>query len=469
MAEQVAGRARVLVVEDDATLRRVAEYRLSEAGYEVRVAADGGAGLAAFEESAPDVVLTDLRMPALDGESLYAQVLARDPSVAVIVMTGHGTVEGAVRALKAGVAHYLTKPLSWDETLVVVEKEVARRALARENARLRDALKSRFAIDGLVGASPALRAVQETVARLVDADATVLVQGESGTGKELVARALHFQGRRAGGPFVAVNCAAIPKDLVASELFGHVAGAFSGATRDHRGYFEQAHGGTLFLDEVAEIPVPVQATLLRVLAERRVRRLGAEDTVGVNVRVVAATNRDLEEAVEEGDFRRDLYYRIAVVPLRLPALRERGDDVLLLARHFASSAAERPVQFTPAAERALVRHAWPGNVRELENVVSRAVLLARDSGVVDADDLHLPQPVKRVDALVREFPAGGVDLAQLERACIRRALEHTAGNQSRAARLLGISRHALIYRMQKHGLAGRDDAGAAAEPGAAEQ
>lgn len=453
-----AARARVLVVEDDPTLRRVAEYRLTEAGYEVVVAADGAAGLDAFAASRPDVVLTDLRMPGLDGESLYAEILRRDRTVVVIVMTGHGTVDGAVRALQAGVAHYLTKPVSWDEMLVVVAKEAGRRALERENARLRDELRERFSVEGLVGGCAALRAVQDVVSRLVDADATVLIHGESGTGKELIARALHFQGRRAAGPFVPVNCAAIPKDLVASELFGHEAGAFTGATRSHRGYFEQAHGGTLFLDEVAEVPVPVQATLLRVLAERRIRRVGSEASVPVDVRVVAATNRDLEAAIDEGDFRRDLYYRIAVVPVRLPPLRERGGDVLLLARHLARKAAGRAVSLTPAAEAELLRHRWPGNVRELENVLARAVLLSRTRDVIDAADLALPEPSRAADAVVPEFPAGGVDLAQIEREWIRRALGFTGGNRTRAAQLLGISRHALLYRIEKFGLA---DAGGA--------
>jgi two-component system NtrC family response regulator len=446
-------RARILVVEDDASLRRIAEYRLTEAGYEVRLEADGLAGLRAFAAAPPDLVVTDLRMPGGDGESLYEEILRRDPATPVVVMTGHGTVEGAVRALKRGVANYIAKPVSWDEMLVVVAKELERAALRRENLRLRGALKERFRVEGLVGASAAVRAVQETVARLVDAEVPVLLEGESGTGKELVARALHFQGRRAAGPFVPVNCAAIPRDLVESELFGHEAGAFTGAHRAHRGFFEQAHGGTIFLDEVGEIPLAAQPALLRVLAEKRVRKVGGEGTVAVDVRVVAATNRDLKAAVDEGDFRTDLYFRLAVVPIRLPPLRERGEDVLLLARHFAARGAGREVQFTGAAEDTLRRHAWTGNVRELENVVARALLLASRRDVIDAPELGLataPPAVPPADA--GAFPADGVDLAQIERDWIRRALEHTRGNRSRAARLLGISRQTLLYRIEKHAI-----------------
>ena len=453
MTATPAPRARILVVEDDATLRRIAEYRLAEAGYEVVVAADGTQGLALFASSAPDLVVTDLRMPGISGESLFDEILRREPTMPVVVVTGHGTVESAVNALRRGVAHYLTKPVSWDEMLVVVAKELERSSLRRENARLRGELKERFRVEGMIGASAPVRAVQTTVARLVDAEVPVLLQGESGTGKELVARALHFQGKRAAGPFVAVNCAAIPPDLVESELFGHEAGAFTGAVRAHRGYFEQAHGGTIFLDEVAEIPAQAQATLLRVLAEKRIRRVGAEGTIPVDVRVVAATNRDLAAAVEEGDFRRDVYFRLAVVPVRLPPLRERGADVLLLARHFAAKASGCEVALTAAADEALRRHAWPGNIRELENAVSRAVLLAPRKDLLDAPDLGLTaSPIGLPPASADDFPAEGVDLSQIERDWIRRALERTRGNRTRAAKLLGISRQTLLYRMEKHAI-----------------
>ncbi len=459
---------RLLVVEDDASLRRIAEYRLSEAGYVVTVAADGDAGLAAFSRDAPDLVITDLRMPGLSGEELFAEMMRRDPAVPVVVMTGHGTVEGAVEALHRGVADYVTKPVSWDEMLVVVRKELERVALRRENSALRATLR-RHRFEGFIGDSPPIRAVFATMDRLKDAAATVLIEGESGTGKELVARALHFEGQRAKRPFVAVNCGAIPRELVESELFGHEKGAFTGAARVHRGYFEQADGGTLFLDEVAEIPPAAQVTLLRVLTERRIRRVGAEGTLPVDVRVVAATNRDLVAAVDEGDFRSDLYYRIAVVPVRLPALRERGDDVIALAEHFATRVAGRPIALHRDAADALRRHPWPGNVRELENAMERAVVLGCESDVLrvaDLPDSVLASP--EAPTTRTPFPQGGVDLSEIERTWIRRALEHAEGNRSRAARLLGISRQTLRYRMQKYGIAGpvedaHDDEGSAGD------
>ena len=445
-------RSRVLVVEDDTSQRRIAEYRLTEAGYDVELAADGNAGLDAFERMAPDLVVTDLRMPGRSGADLAAEILRRDPAVPVIVMTGHGTIESAVEAMRRGVADYVTKPVSWDEMLVVVARELGRAELTRENRALRATLKTRHRFDSIVGRSPELLAVFATMDRLKDVDATVLIEGESGTGKELVARALHYEGARSDGPFVAVNCGAIPGDLVESELFGHERGAFTGAGRVHRGYFEQADRGTLFLDEVAEIPPPAQVTLLRALTERRIRRVGAESDLPIDVRIIAATNRDLATAVEEGDFRSDLYYRIAVVPVRLPPLRRRGADVVLLAKHFADEAAGRSVEVSDEAAALLRRRSWPGNVRELQNVVERAIVLGLTGDVLRASDF---EDVRTGSLALPEddpFPDEGVDLALIERGWIQRALEHTSGNRSQAARLLGISRQTLLYRMQKHGI-----------------
>ena len=445
---------RILVVEDDASLRRIAEFRIGEAGYDVEVVEDGRAGLEAFGRLAPDLVITDLRMPALSGGELAAEILRRDPSVPVIVMTGHGTVESAVEAMRQGVADYVTKPVSWDEMLVVIRRELERANLKRENKNLRATLRTRHSFEGIIGESPALRSVFATMDRLKDVDATVLIQGESGTGKELVARALHFEGARSGGPFVAVNCGAIPSDLLESELFGHEKGSFTGAGRRHRGYFEQANGGTLFLDEIGEVPPSAQVTLLRVLTERRIRRVGAEETIAVDVRVVAATNRDLVAAMGEGDFRSDLYYRIAVVPVRLPSLRERGGDVVLLAEHFAEKAAGRPIAISPDAGATLTRYAWPGNVRELENMMARAVVLGCSDDILHESDLpdEIRTGRRAAAADGGTFPDDGVDLALIERGWICRALDHTSGNRSQAARLLGITRQTLLYRMQKHGI-----------------
>lgn len=444
---------RILVVEDDASLRRIAEFRLTEAGYVVELAEDGQAGLAAFSRTPPDLLITDLRMPGMTGEELVAEVLRRDPDVPVIVMTGHGTVESAVEAMRRGVADYVTKPVSWDEMLIVVRKELDRAALRRENTALRATLRTRHSFASILGESPAIRAVFATMDRLKDVNATVLIQGGSGTGKELVARALHFEGARSEGPFVPVNCGAIPSELIESELFGHEKGAFTGAGRLHRGYFEQAAGGTLFLDEIGEIPPAAQVTLLRVLTDRRIRRVGGESTIPVDVRVVAATNRDLAAAVDEGDFRSDLYYRIAVVPMRLPALHERGGDVALLAQHFASKAAERPICISAPAADLLTRYHWPGNVRQLENVMERAVVLGCAGDTLELDDLppEIRQP-PRASKSDEPFPTEGVDLALIEKEWIQRALSHTGQNRTRAARLLSITRQALLYRIQKHGI-----------------
>ncbi len=446
-------RAHILVVEDDAALRRIAEYRLKEAGYTVCLARDGAEGLTVFDKIGADLVLTDIRMPGLDGEALVDAILERSPSTPIIVMTGHGTVESAVRAMRRGVADYLTKPLSWDETLLVVQRVLDSAALRRDNAHLRTALERRVRFEGIIGESETMQGVFRAIDRLGGVATTVLIQGESGTGKELVARALHVHGPRRNGPFVPVNCGALPKHLVESELFGHERGAFTGAERRHRGYFEQAEGGTLFLDEIGEIPAHAQATLLRVLSERRVRRVGSEEDAPVDVRVVAATNRDLEAAVQDGDFREDLYFRVAVVPLRLPPLRERRNDIVPIATAFASRFAARAVELSRGAARALREHTWPGNVRELENVMERAVVLGAGGDVIQADELP-PELVggEPVEAPATGFPEDGVDLAKIESVWIRRALAHCRGNRTHAARLLGITRQTLLYRIQKHGI-----------------
>jgi two-component system NtrC family response regulator len=457
-------RARILVVDDEASLRRIAQYRLSEAGYEVALAEDGAAALDAYASFAPDLVVTDLRMPGLGGEELVREILRREPGAPIVVMTGHGTVEGAVRAMRDGVADYVLKPVSWDEMLVSVQRVLDSAALRRDNVRLRSELAERTRFDGIVGSSGPMQALFKTMDRLKDVDTTALVTGESGTGKELVARALHFQGRRAKGPFVAVNCGAIPKDLVESQLFGHERGAFTGADRLHRGHFEQAHGGTLFLDEVGDIPLAAQVTLLRALTERRITRVGGETPVDVDVRVVAATNRDLEAAVAEGEFRKDLYYRLAVVPMRLPALRERRGDILPLAESFARRFGGEDVKISREAAAALTAYDWPGNVRELENAVERAVVLGGDARTIDVADLPpallAPTPPPAVAA---EFPPEGVNLEAIERAWLTNALRHTGGNRTRAAKLLGITRQTLLYRIEKHGIDIPRAAGNAAE------
>jgi len=457
-------RARILVVDDEASLRRIAQYRLAEAGYDVTLAEDGARALASFAASAPDLVVTDLKMPGLPGEELVRELLRREPGLPIVVMTGHGTVEGAVRAMKDGVADYVLKPVSWDEMLVTVARVLDAAALRRDNARLRSELADRARFEGIVGTSGPMQALFKTMDRLKDVDTTALVVGESGTGKELVARALHFQGKRAKAPFVAVNCGAIPKDLVESQLFGHEKGSFTGADRLHRGHFEQAHGGTLFLDEVGEIPPSAQVTLLRALTEKRVTRVGGEAPIDIDVRVVAASNRDLEAAVAEGEFRKDLYYRLAVVPMRLPPLRERKGDIVPLAESFARRFGGDGVKFSREAVSALTSYDWPGNVRELENAVERALVLGGDAKTIDVADL--PPAVREPASppvVAAAFPPEGVNLEAIERAWIANALRHTGGNRTRAAKLLGITRQALLYRIEKHGIDIPPASGTAAE------
>ncbi len=453
-ASAPALRARILMVDDEASLRRIAEYRLTEAGYEVALAENAEAALDLLASFAPDLVVSDVRMPGMGGEQFVREVLRREPGLPVVVVTGHGTVQSAVAAMKEGVADYVTKPVSWDEMLLTIQRVLDAAALRRDNVRLRSELTERTRFAGMIGESSAMHALFRTMERLCQVDTTVLVQGESGTGKELVARALHYQGKRSKGAFVAVNCGAIPKDLVESQLFGHERGAFTGADRLHRGSFEQAHGGTLFLDEVGEIPLAAQVTLLRVLTERRVTRLGGEAQTDVDVRVIAATNRDLAEAVEAGDFRKDLYYRLAVVPLRIPPLRERRDDVLALAAAFATRFGGAPTSISRGAAQALRSYDWPGNVRELENAIERAVVLGAEKGAIGLGDLppQLAEPPAEPPTPVGDFPKEGVDLADIERAWITKALRHTGGNRTRAAKLLGITRQALLYRMEKHGI-----------------
>ncbi len=447
-------RARILVVDDEASLRRVAEYRLQEAGYEVRLAADGQAGLDAFTSFAPDLVITDIRMPGMSGHDLAAEILRRDSSIPVVVVTGHGTVNDAVRSMKSGVADYVLKPVSWDEMLVVIDKTLGAAALRTENRQLRSALVERSRFAEIAGTSGPMTALFRQMERLLDVDTIVLLQGESGTGKELVARALHFQGRRSNGPFIAVNCGAIPNDLVESQLFGHERGAFTGADRVHRGSFEQAHGGTIFLDEIGEIPLHAQVSLLRVLTERRVTRVGSETSIPVDVRVIAATNRELEAAVTDGDFRRDLYYRLAVVPLRVPPLRERGDDVLVLAETFLRKFAGRNVRVDADTALALQNYRWPGNVRELENAMEQVVVMGSRSDVIHMSDLpaRIREPERAPPPVDAEFPAAGVSLEEIEAHWIRSALRHSKGNRTHAARALNITRQALLYRMDKHGI-----------------
>ena len=444
----------ILLIDDDASLRRVMEFSLVEAGYAVTAVAGGEECLSLFGKGGYDAVITDITMPGMNGMEVLRQVHERGPDIPVIVITAYGTIESAVDAMKAGAYDYVTKPFNRDELRMTLEKALRMRRLEHENSELRTELKGRHRFEEIIGQSERIRAVLDTATRVAASDASVLITGESGTGKELLARGIHYNSPRADGPFIAVNCAAIPENLIESELFGHVKGSFTGAIRDKEGKFELADGGTLFLDEIGELRVDLQAKILRALQERTVDRVGGSRPVPADARVIAATNRDIEKAVKDGTFREDIYYRLSVVTLQMPPLRERRDDIPLLIEHFLRKHGKgAPVSLEPAAQGVLRAHAWPGNVRELENVIERALLLKQGSAITLAD---LPEKlVKRtagVEDILLNLPEEGIRLEELEKNLIIKALERHKGNQTRAAEFLGITRPTLIYRMEKYGL-----------------
>jgi DNA-binding NtrC family response regulator len=443
-------KGRVLVVDDERLQRDILQTILEGEGYETVAAANGRQALQAAASATFDVVLTDLKMPDLDGLQLLAELLEAHPGLDVIFMTAHGTIDSAVEAMRRGAFDYLTKPLEKDELLVVLRRALERGHLVRENRMLHEQLRDRFRLDNIIGEHGSMQDVLRLVHKVAASRSTVLIYGESGTGKELVARALHQLSGRRTHPFYAVNAAALPESVLEAELFGHEKGAFTGAEARKIGLFEQASGSTLFLDEVGDLKLDLQVKLLRALQEREILRVGGTARVAIDVRIVAATNQDLERAVAEGRFRRDLFYRLNVIPVVLPPLRERRTDIPALAEHFlARYAGGRKKGISPEALRALVAYDWPGNVRELESVVERAVLLGDEALVVHGD---LPVavragPAPATDVTDLDIPENGLDLDQLEAALIRKALHKAGGNVTRAARLLGLSRRTLQYRL----------------------
>ena len=451
----------ILVVEDERAQRELIVEILERAGHELRAAADVDQALDEIGDEVPDLILCDWRMPGRDGGELLKEVRQRGLGCGFIVMTAYGSIAHAVEAIRLGADDYLGKPFEREALLLAVHRVIRTHRLERENRRLRDVVGDENRFGRLIGGTPVMQRLYRTIEKVAATDATVLIVGESGTGKELVARTLHRTSRRGDAAFVAVNCAAIPETLIESELFGHEKGAFTGAHRRREGKFEEANGGTLLLDEIASMPMPLQATLLRVLQERKISRLGGSGEIDVDVRVVAASNRDLPQLVADGRFREDLYYRLNVVPIELPPLRDRRDDVPLLANAFIEQAAARHGRevgaLPPNVIRRLMDYGWPGNVRELANAVERLVLLAEDDGL-DINDLP---PALRGDAdrtgPVR-LPSEGLDWDTMEESLLRQALDRCAGNRAAAARLLGLTYKAFLYRLEKHGLGDDDDA-----------
>jgi DNA-binding NtrC family response regulator len=445
--------ASVLVVEDEPAQRGLIADILTRAHFAVRSAAGVDEALAAIAAAVPDLILCDWRLPGRDGGELLADVRGRSLGCGFVIMTAYGTIAHAVEAIRRGADDYLAKPFEREALLLAVRRVLRTLELERENLRLRAEVSVRDGLGEMIGRSQAMQRLYRTVDKVAATDATVLVTGESGTGKELVARVLHRGSPRASRPFVAVNCAAIPESLMESELFGHERGAFTGALRRREGKFEEAEGGTLFLDEIASMSLPLQATLLRVLQERRFTRLGGSGEVACDVRVVAASNRDLTQEVASGTFREDLYYRLNVVPVIVPPLRERREDIPLLAEAFRERAGARHRvevgPLPPAVLRSLMEHGWPGNVRELANTVERLVLLAEE-GRISAEDL--PAEI-RAPALQPscpfQLPPGGLSWEEMERGLLEQALERAAGNRAAAARLLGMSYKTFLYRLEK--------------------
>ena len=443
----------ILIVEDEAKMRRLLELNLGEQGFTTHAVADAEAGLKLLGQEKVDLVVTDFRLPGMNGLEFLQAIKRVNASLPVVMMTAYGSVESAVEAMKLGASDYVLKPFSLEEMTLVVRKELDAHNLREENRSLREALGQRYQYKNIIAKSDKMQAVLAMVERVAPTNATVLLGGESGVGKDLVARAIHEHSNRKAGPFVKINSTAIPENLLESELFGYEKGAFSGATSSKPGKFELADKGTLFLDEIGDVPAATQVKLLRVLQEREFERLGGTKTLKVDVRLIAATNRDLRAALEDGSFREDLYYRLNVVAIDIPSLREHKEDVPELVQFFLQKYgrdAAQPVKgISAAAMKLLVEFHWPGNVRELENVIQRAVTLARGE-TLDVDDIHLDRP-HTFNSTAPVLPPG-MTLEQWEQEIIREALRQANGNKSQAARALGLSRNALRYRLSQMGV-----------------
>ena len=445
----------ILLVEDDPSQQTLVGDILRGAGFAVQDADGVRAALAGLGNPALHLVLSDFKLADGDGLALLQEVRKQRPELSFVLVTAYGSIEHAVRAIRAGADDYLAKPFERQALLLAVDKALRTRALREENRKLSDALGERERLVDLIGTAPSMQKLYRQIERLAPTDATVLLHGESGTGKELVARALHKLSRRADRPFVAVNCAAIPEGLVEAEFFGAERGAYTGANAARAGYFEQANGGTLFLDEIGELPLALQPKLLRALQEGCIARVGGRGEVALDVRVLAASNRDLKREAGEGRFREDLYYRLAVMTLNLPPLRERREDIAMLVEHFARSKAQQHgLTYTPFPKpvlRALMDRPWPGNVRELAHSIERLLLLGEDG---EPDSADLPEVTRSDGAPAFRLPPDGLDWETLERDLLQQALAAVQGNRSRAAKLLNLPYKAFLYRIEKHGLGG---------------
>lgn len=442
----------ILLIDDDPSLRRVTEYNLTSRGFAVLAADSGRQGLEFFKQYDPDLVVSDVKLGDLNGLDLLETIKAESADTPVIIMTAFGSIEMAVQAMHKGAFNFITKPFDRDTLILSCEKALELKGLRSQTRLLTHEVNRLTGTQGIVSASSAMKELLETASRAANSEATVLISGESGTGKEVLARLIHQNSPRHKGPMVAVNCAAIPASLLESELFGHVKGAFTGAIKDRKGHFMTASRGSLFLDEIGELAVDVQVKLLRAIQERQIQPVGSEKTMNLDIRIIAATNLDLVERIAKGAFREDLYYRLSVIPLFIPPLRERTEDIPALVSHFLKKFdAPAEVQFSPEALGLMKTYSWPGNIREMQNIVERCIIL-RKAPIIEATDLNLPGMETRASIFSPVIPDEGISLVEIERAYVIKALEKAGQNRSEAARLLKIPRHVLLYRLEKYDL-----------------
>ncbi|WP_300457895.1 sigma-54 dependent transcriptional regulator [Desulfobacula sp.] len=442
----------ILLIDDDQSLRRLTEYNLAAKGFNVVTAASGKDGLAYFETLSPDLVVTDVKLGDMNGLEILTHIKKEAPDIPVIIMTAFGSIEMAVQAMNKGAFNFITKPFDRDTLILSCKKALELRGLRFKTKLQTNEINRLTGTQGIVSASSVMKELLNTASRAANSSATVLISGESGTGKEVLARLIHQNSPKSQGPMVAINCAAIPAGLIESELFGHVKGSFTGAIKDRKGHFQTASGGTLFLDEIGELTTDIQVKLLRAIQEKEVQPVGSERVRRVDIRIIAATNLDLQKEITEGTFREDLYYRLSVIPLFIPPLRERTEDIPALVNHFLKKFdAPRDVLFSPQALAILEAYQWPGNIREMQNVVERCIIL-RKHRVIGPEDLQFIVNKPLADILSPVIPDDGIALEDIEKTYIIKALEKADQNRSQAARLLKIPRHVLLYRLEKYGL-----------------
>ncbi len=445
---------KILLIDDDLNLCKVLEYQLEKNGFNVTTARNGKDGIALFSKSEFDIVITDIQMPDISGIEVLRSIRRENDKAVIIIITAHGSVENAIEACKLGANDYLTKPFGQEQLLFVIEKAVRLQQLKNENVLLKQEVAGKFKFDNMVADSARMQEVLKLTMQVARSNATVLITGESGTGKELIARAIHYNSPRKAKPLITINCPSIPENLIESELFGHVKGAFTGAIKDRKGQFEQADGGSIFLDEIGELREDLQAKLLRVLQEHEFLPVGGSKVIKVDVRIIAATNRNLEQLIKEKKFREDLYYRLSVVPIRIAPLRDRKEDIPFLVDFFVKKYSEgRKFKISSETIKSLQNYEWPGNVRELENIIERILTLATDSEITIADiPEHISEKFYEPPGTTINIPEEGIALDSIERLVIKEILKRTGGNRSKAARMLQIPRHVLLYRLKKLGL-----------------